>query len=195
MEVGMAVDQTSESVVTTRGETRPSAAKVTIPVSGMTCAACSARVQRALERSTGVTEASVNLMLKNAQVGYDPGQTTPQSLVEVIRGTGYGAELARPDQSVIEEQEAQERAQEDEYRELRVKASISLTAAVIGMLLSMPLMGGGSMEDGMAMGATDPVIRWVSAVIDPWVRAALPWLYALDGGLLVYLLLATTALV
>ena len=41
---------------------------VTFPVSGMTCAACSARVQRALEREHGVDRAHVNLLLENATV-------------------------------------------------------------------------------------------------------------------------------
>ena len=41
----------------------------TIPVSGMTCAACSGRVQRQLERSAGVTRANVNIMTGEATVG------------------------------------------------------------------------------------------------------------------------------
>jgi Cu+-exporting ATPase len=71
----------------------------TIPVSGMTCAACSARVQRTLERREGVSAASVNLMTGAATVTYDPGATTPDALVDAIRATGYGAELPRPDAS------------------------------------------------------------------------------------------------
>ena len=70
------------------------AGKVTIPVSGMTCAACSGRVQRALEKQSGVEKAAVNLMLRNATVEFDPATTSPDALVEAIRATGYGAELA-----------------------------------------------------------------------------------------------------
>ena len=58
--------------------------RVTIPVGGMTCAACSARVQRTLEKSPGVTSASVNLMLENAVVDYDTSSTTAEALVERI---------------------------------------------------------------------------------------------------------------
>jgi Cu+-exporting ATPase len=54
------------------------AGKVTIPVSGMTCAACSSRVQRTLSRTPGVTEANVNLMLKNAVVEFDPAAISPE---------------------------------------------------------------------------------------------------------------------
>src|SRR5688572_27764911 len=70
---------------------------VTIPVDGMTCAACSARVQRALQRAPGVADASVNLMLRNAVVSFDAAATSPDRLVDVIRDTGYGAELPAED--------------------------------------------------------------------------------------------------
>ena len=86
-------------------------AKVDIPVQGMTCAACQARVQRALQRQPGVVDASVNLMMQNATVPYDPAVTRPEALVEAIRDTGYGAELPRPEQTAFEEQEARDRAQ------------------------------------------------------------------------------------
>jgi P-type Cu+ transporter len=69
------------------------AEKVVIPVSGMTCAACQSRVQRTLNKTPGVVDASVNLMMGSATVAFDPSATTPRALVETIRSTGYGAEL------------------------------------------------------------------------------------------------------
>ncbi|HJU64736.1 MAG TPA: heavy metal translocating P-type ATPase [Gemmatimonadaceae bacterium] len=110
---------------------------VRIPVSGMTCAACQARVQRTLERQPGVTDASVNLMMKSATVTFDPSTVTPERLVDAIRATGYGAELASPHQSAFEEQEARDRAADQEFRELRRKAIASGVAAFVAMLLSM----------------------------------------------------------
>ena len=69
------------------------AAKLNIPVTGMTCAACQARVQRVLEKTPGVDEATVSLMTNTATVRFDPGVVDANALVERIRGTGYGAEL------------------------------------------------------------------------------------------------------
>ena len=66
---------------------------VTLSVSGMTCAACQARVQRTLEQQPGVHAASVNLMLANAAVRFDRSVTSPERLIAAIRETGYGAEL------------------------------------------------------------------------------------------------------
>ena len=46
--------------------------RANIPVSGMTCAACQSFVQRTLAEQAGVQDASVNLMLHNAAVTFDP---------------------------------------------------------------------------------------------------------------------------
>src|SRR6185312_8828332 len=113
---------------------------VRIPVSGMTCAACSSRVQRALQKQPGVADANVNLMMKTATVRFDPEVVTPERLVDAIKETGYGAELASPDQTAFEEQEARDRAAAEEFRELRTKAIVSGVVGAIAMIVSMPLM-------------------------------------------------------
>jgi Cu+-exporting ATPase len=109
---------------------------IRIPVSGMTCAACSARVQRALQKQPGVADANVNLMMKTATVQFDPSAVTPDRLVEAIRETGYGAQLAAPDQTAFEEQEARDRANREELREFRTKAIVS---GIVGAVAMIPL--------------------------------------------------------
>src|SRR5690606_23005483 len=163
--------------------------RIEIPVQGMTCAACSARVQRVLEKTEGVEGASVNLMLHNATVTYDPRTTSPDRLVDTIRQTGYDAELPEPTQSAFEAQEAEDAAQAQEFRGLARKAMVSLLAAAVGMVISMPVM------TAMAHGAgevTDPFMRWSMRVIDPPLQAAMPWLYAMDHRVLLGVLLALT---
>jgi Cu+-exporting ATPase len=56
----------------------------TLDISGMTCAACSARVERALKQAPGVSAAHVNLMTATATVGFDPTATSPARLAEVV---------------------------------------------------------------------------------------------------------------
>ncbi len=46
--------------------------KVSLPVSGMTCAACARRVEKALSGTSGVPAANVNLAAEKATVEYDP---------------------------------------------------------------------------------------------------------------------------
>jgi Cu+-exporting ATPase len=110
---------------------------VRIPVSGMTCAACQARVQRTLQKQAGVSDATVNLMMENATVTYDPSAVSPGRLVSAIRETGYGAELPSSEQSAFDEQEARDRAQAAEYRELRRKAIVTGVLGALAMAVSM----------------------------------------------------------
>ncbi|MDQ6635334.1 MAG: heavy metal translocating P-type ATPase [Gemmatimonadota bacterium] len=111
--------------------------KVVIPVTGMTCAACQSRVQRTLARMPGVADASVNLMMGNATVSYDPNAVKPEALVESIRATGYGAELPVADRTPFEEQAARDNAQAEEFHELRRKAIVSGVVGALTMLVSM----------------------------------------------------------
>src|SRR4249920_2472546 len=101
---------------------------LTIPVTGMHCAACQARVRRALVKTPGVEEAAVNLMTNTASVRFDPAVAAPEALVEAIRETGYGAELpsAESPRSAVEEQETLDQSRVDEFRSLRRKAIATL---------------------------------------------------------------------
>src|SRR5690606_23078941 len=171
----------------------PGQRRITIPVTGMTCAACSGRVQRTLSKQPGVAEAAVNLMLVNATVVYDPSQTSPEALVEAIRATGYGAELPAPERTAFEEQEERDRAQAEEFRDLARKAGVSLAAGVLAMLASMPLMAGAA-HGGHAPTA-DPFMRWVMGWLSPLLERAVPWLYTIPAPVLTYGLLAVTLLI
>ncbi|MHB8869354.1 MAG: heavy metal translocating P-type ATPase, partial [Thermoleophilia bacterium] len=63
---------------------------VQIPVEGMTCASCVARVQKSLGRVDGVSEASVNFATEKATVSFDPAAVDVERLVATVRDTGYG---------------------------------------------------------------------------------------------------------
>ena len=167
--------------------------QVRIPVSGMTCAACQARVQRALQKSPGVADASVNLMMNSATVTYDPTVSSPDALVEVIRGTGYGAELAPSGQSAFEEQEARDHATDEEFVELRRKAIVSGIVGVVAMVVSMPLM---SANAHAAHGeVADPFMRWTMTSMTPALRTVMPWAFAISPAAISYTLLAATVAV
>jgi Cu+-exporting ATPase len=164
--------------------------RLDLPVTGMTCAACEARIQRTLSKTPGVVDASVNLMMGNATVSFDPSATSPEALVDTIRETGYGAQVPSADRTAFEEQEARDRAQEDEFRELRTKAIASGIVGVIAMLASMPLMAAAAHGTGGTV--ADPFMRWVMISLTPVLRHALPWLYAIPTEFLSYSLLALT---
>ena len=168
---------------------------IRIPVSGMTCAACQSRVQRTLQKQPGVSDATVNLMMHNATVTFDPTATSPDALVAAIVDTGYGAALAPPDQSAFEEQEARDRATTTEYLTLRRKAIVSGIAGAMAMIISMPLMSqlAATMHaHGGASAVGDPFMRWSMTVLDPALRRVAPWMYAIDPRVTTWLLLALT---
>jgi P-type Cu+ transporter len=114
---------------------------ISFPVTGMTCAACQARVQRALAAVPGVTDASVNLVTRNAAVQYDPSSVTPQRLIEAVRATGYDAELSPVDADILEVASTADDSEAREARELTIKASVSVLAGLVAMLFSMLFMG------------------------------------------------------
>jgi Cu+-exporting ATPase len=163
--------------------------KVTLPVEGMTCAACQANVQRALTAAPGVTKAAVNLMTHEATVHYDPAATDPSKLVAAINDTGYVSHLPAEPGATVSADEAREQAQARDYAVLRTKSVVSLILGAIAMLASMPLMGAGQHH------SSDPLIAWAMRVIDPPLRSIAPWLYAIDATRLIDFLFAATVFV
>src|SRR3954469_18886723 len=116
------------------------ATRITIPVSGMHCAACQSRVQSALTQTPGVSDATVNLMLNNATVTYDEHAVQPTALVDAIKSTGYDAQLPAKDVTAFQEQERQDAGRSREVRELSRETAVSLAVAVTAMVLPMIVM-------------------------------------------------------
>ena len=72
--------------------------KVSLPVEGMTCASCVARVEKVLARVPGVASAQVNLATERASVDLRAGAASVQDLIAAVEKAGYGAReaLRRP---------------------------------------------------------------------------------------------------
>lgn len=62
-------------------------------VTGMTCSACSARVQKAVDKLPGIQEAVVNLLTNSMQVSYDEAQLDSAGIIAAVENAGYGASL------------------------------------------------------------------------------------------------------
>ncbi len=63
-------------------------------VTGMTCSACSSRVEKAVSKLTGIEKASVNLLTNSMQIDYDEKILTSHAIIEAVVNAGYGASLA-----------------------------------------------------------------------------------------------------
>ncbi len=64
--------------------------RVDLPLTGMTCAACARRIERALAKTPGVSSASVNFATERATVAYDPTSTHLGQLIASVEDVGYG---------------------------------------------------------------------------------------------------------
>jgi Cu+-exporting ATPase len=132
---------------------------ISFPVTGMTCAACQARVQRALSAEPGVIDASVNLLTNSAAVRYDPAAVSPERLVESVRATGYDAELPVAEESPLTPDSTHEEAEAREARLLSLKATVSVAAGAFAMLVSMVLMGN-AFVNYLLLALTSGILVW-----------------------------------
>jgi Cu+-exporting ATPase len=70
--------------------------RLDLPIEGMSCAACAARIEKRLGAQPGVGAAGVNFATKVASVTYDPARTSAEMLAKAVRDIGYGAVVPGP---------------------------------------------------------------------------------------------------
>ncbi len=111
-------------------------------ISGMTCASCARRVERALTRAAGVTEASVNLATERAQVTYQPESAALADLIGAVERAGYGASVPAPAVSdeVAELTEAGEPAPDAETLRRKLELRHRRITLGLGIVLSLPVV-------------------------------------------------------
>ena len=68
---------------------------IDLDITGMTCAACSARIEKGIRKMDGVEDATVNLALETAAVSYNPEAISPKEITAKIEKLGYGAQLKK----------------------------------------------------------------------------------------------------
>jgi Cu+-exporting ATPase len=63
--------------------------KITLPVTGMTCANCALNIERTVKKLSGVSDAQVNFAAEQAAISFDPAQLQVKDVVAKINGSGY----------------------------------------------------------------------------------------------------------
>lgn len=103
--------------------------KAELDVIGMTCAACSNRIEKVLNRDAGVEHANVNLTTENATIAYNPEMTSIDDLIKKIQKIGYDA---KPKQAASEKSSQKE-------QELKHKRNKLIISAILAapLLLTM----------------------------------------------------------
>ena len=100
--------------------------KTELDVFGMTCAACSARIEKVLNKQEGVKQATVNLTTETASIEFNPGLVDTKALIEKIKNVGYDAKPKA------------ESADKQTHKEKEIK--MMKTKLIISAVLSAPLL-------------------------------------------------------
>jgi len=108
---------------------------IELKISGMTCATCQGRVEKALAAVDGVTEASVNLATEKAQVTFISGLVRPSDLVAAVDDAGYDADILTGDNERQQQIEARDAAR------LRKDTIAAVAALALAIPLMLPMVG------------------------------------------------------
>ena len=107
---------------------------VSIPIGGMTCAACAQRVEKAIRKLEGVESVSVNIATENATVKYHPQQLRLSGIREVIQKTGYTVLEINKADAADEDRERKKREIKTLWIKFVVSAAFSLPLLYIAMV-------------------------------------------------------------
>ena len=114
--------------------------KVFLDITGMSCSACSSRIEKVVGRMEGVEEISVNLLTNKAQVNYDEGKLDTTAIIARIEKLGFGAALHQETAKLVVDKPKNTAA--EELTEMRRRLLISLAFTTPLFYLHMGLMYG-----------------------------------------------------
>lgn len=95
-------------------------------ITGMTCAACSTRIEKGLNKLEGVSSANVNLALERATVEFNPSDITINDIIQKVEKLGYGAIIKSEDKETVD------------YREEAIQKQ--KVKFIVSAILSLPLL-------------------------------------------------------
>ncbi|HSI89790.1 MAG TPA: cation transporter, partial [Adhaeribacter sp.] len=121
----------------------------TFPVTGMTCAGCSASVESMLQSQPGVEKAQVNFAGMTATVAYHPQEISPEKMQKVVQSIGYDL-LIEPSEADVE---ALEKQREKDYATLKKRTIGALLLATPVAIL------------GMTYHHPSPTLKWIELLL------------------------------
>lgn len=116
-------------------------AKEKYNITGMSCAACSAKVERVVGKLDGVENVSVNLLTNSMQVEYKEDKLSSNDIIKNIADAGYGASLATATKQKKEEKSIK-KTNDDEITSMKFRLKVSIVFLAILMYFSMGSMIG-----------------------------------------------------
>lgn len=125
--------------------------QVELNINGMTCAACSNRIEKVLNQTQGVQQATVNLTTEQALIKYYPSATNTEALIKRIQNIGYDAET-----KISSKEQSNRKKQELKHKRNKL---------IISAILSLPLL--------LVMVVHISPISIPSILVNPWVQLIL----------------------
>jgi Cu+-exporting ATPase len=145
----------------------PSTEVVELSIGGMTCAACSGRIERQLNKLQGV-EAVVNLPAERAHIRFDPAQVDVDKLIATIVKTGFKATLSTADTR------GEEKARKAAVYQAELKRFWIALVLTLPLISQMPFMFG---QEGHA----DVLPRWLQFALATPVQFWIGWRFYVGG--------------
>ena len=118
-------------------------------VTGMTCAACQANVEKAVKKLNGVESVSVNLLKENMSVAYNENKTTDSTIINTVISIGYGASLKNnePDEKNTIRSDWNKRKNNEKEKQTAMKKRLFSSAILLiplmyiamGSMLNLPM--------------------------------------------------------
>lgn len=144
--------------------TKDSGLQVDLSLTGMSCNACAATIEKGLNKLDGVT-AAVNFATESARINFSSGATTPRVLIETVTSLGYGARLLADTTPEMLDAETNQRV-----TMLLTRLTVSVVLAIPVVLLSMIANLEFKNWQWLALALSAPVVTWGAW---PFHRAAL----------------------
>lgn len=107
--------------------------KLELSIGGMSCAACSARIEKRLKATPGVVHATVNLAVEKASIEYNPAEVSAADLINAVILLGYEARRAG--------EESPDREKEEREREIKRQMFLFVFSAVFSAPLLVGMLG------------------------------------------------------
>jgi len=124
-------------------------------VTGMSCAACSAKVEKTVSKLAGMDKASVNLLTNSMQVEYDEKKLSSKDIIKSVVDAGYGASLAGDTKEKAKDKSIK-KTNDDAISSMKFRLKVSIIFLAILMYFSMGSMIGLPLPNFLS-GAGNPV--------------------------------------
>lgn len=124
-------------------------------ITGMSCAACSAKVEKKVSKLVGMDKASVNLLTNSMQVEYDEKKLSSKDIIKSVVDAGYGASLAGDTKEKAKDKSIK-KTNDDAISSMKFRLKVSIIFLAILMYFSMGSMIGLPLPNFLS-GAGNPV--------------------------------------